>query len=78
MEVAAFIVSLAALGFTVVQYFRQEGLQRRVTEIEEARRQEEITSRLVADVTVRTAKEWLPGRHSLETFPWSFTIEVRL
>jgi hypothetical protein len=37
----------------VFSFFRQFGLQRRMTEIEEARRQEEVTASMRADLTAR-------------------------
>jgi len=53
MDVLALIVAALALGFAVFSFFRQFGLQRRITEIEEDRRREEVTARLRADVTAR-------------------------
>jgi hypothetical protein len=50
MEGWALLVAFLALAFSVFSFIRQFSLQRRVTEIEEARRQEEVQARLAADV----------------------------
>jgi hypothetical protein len=44
-------LSVLALGFAAYSFLRQFKLQRRLTEIEEGRRQDEVTRRLEADVT---------------------------
>jgi hypothetical protein len=48
----ALAVAVVAAAFSIYAFFRQFALQRRVTDIEQARREEEVASRLVADVTV--------------------------
>ena len=53
MDVLALIVAALALGFAVFSFFRQFGLQRRITEMAEAQRREEVTASLRADVTAR-------------------------
>lgn len=55
MDAAAvpIIISLGALVVAGYVGLRQLGLQQRVTKIEEARREEEVTSRLEAEVTAR-------------------------
>lgn len=57
MDVAAILVSLLALGFAIYSFVRQFGLQRRVTSIEVARREEEVAARLVADLTAAVKRE---------------------
>jgi hypothetical protein len=52
-DIAALGIGALALIGTVVIGVRQTSLQRRVTEVEEARREEEVQSRLEADVTAR-------------------------
>lgn len=56
MDVLALIASGIAIGFSVFAFFRQDSLQRRVAEIEEARRHDEVTSQLQADVTASFEK----------------------
>jgi len=50
---AAFIISVLALVGATYVGVRQLILQGRVTKIEEARRQEEVESKLMAEVTAR-------------------------
>ena len=61
MEVLALIVAALALGFSVFSFFRQFGLQRRLTEIEEGRRREEVESKMSADVTARFERRVTSG-----------------
>lgn len=68
MEGWALAVAVLALLLSAFAFFKQFPLQRRVTDIEEARRQEEVASRLVADVTARTAKEPQHGSLAESTY----------
>jgi hypothetical protein len=51
LDIIALVVSAAALGFSGFAFSRQYGIQRRLAVIEEARREEEVGSRLRADLT---------------------------
>jgi hypothetical protein len=55
------LAAVAALLLSAIVFLKQFPLQRRVTEIEEARRQEEVASRLVADVAAAIEHEARPG-----------------
>ena len=50
-NIITWTISLAALTLAVVSFTRQHGLQKRLAAIEEARREEELGSRLRAEVT---------------------------
>jgi hypothetical protein len=50
MEVVAITISVLALGVSIFFALRQDSLQRRLTSIEEARREEEVLRQRKADV----------------------------
>jgi hypothetical protein len=56
MDEMAAGLGVLALGFAVYSFFQQFRLQRRVTSIEEARRNEEVAARLVAWPLLSRAK----------------------
>jgi hypothetical protein len=66
MEVVAVVISFLALGFAVYSFARQFRLQRRVASIEEARREDELAARLVADVTAFVSRERREDRMSTD------------
>jgi hypothetical protein len=51
MDVASLVVAICALLAALYVGLRQVGMQKHMTKIEEARRQEEVTSKQEADVT---------------------------
>lgn len=67
MEIASFILSLAAIGFSAYAFARQFQLQRKLAAIEQARRDEEVASRLVADVTASVRRH---AREKLDADWW--------
>ena len=69
MEGWALAVAVLAFVFSAFAFLKQFSLQRRVTDIEEARRQDEVTSRLVADVTAMIEHESRPGS-ALADYTW--------
>jgi hypothetical protein len=56
-DVVAILVSLVALAFSIYAWIRGFGITKRLAAIEEARRDEELTSRQSASVTVRLRKD---------------------
>jgi hypothetical protein len=56
-EVGSLILSGIAILVSIVLFIRQHSLQGQLTAIEEARRDEELAARLVADVTARIDTE---------------------
>jgi hypothetical protein len=66
MEAVAVMLSALAFLFAIYSYARQVGLQRRVTSIEESRREEEVAARMAADLTVVVKRELKKGAWSHE------------
>lgn len=64
METLAVVIAGLALLLAGYSFLRQFAIQRRLAAIEEVRRNEEVASRLIADVTVRAEKEapWVADR----------------
>ncbi|HVE45877.1 MAG TPA: hypothetical protein VNA57_03900 [Acidimicrobiales bacterium] len=60
MELAAILVSLLAVAVSALFAWRGEKTSKRVTAIEEARRQEEVLLQQTADVTARIDRERYP------------------
>jgi hypothetical protein len=52
-ETASLVLSALAIAVSVIVFLRQDGLQSRLAKIEEDRRDEEVASRLVGDLTAR-------------------------
>ena len=70
---ASIIISLLALAASIIVGVRQLILQGRVTKIEVARRQEEVTSGLMAEVTARF--ESYRRYTNMQTMAYKFVLE---
>jgi hypothetical protein len=70
MEVAALIIAVVSLAVSFYFASRQAGLQRRMAEIEEARRQDEIRATQRADITAAFEK----GVDSRGRTTWRFVL----
>jgi hypothetical protein len=70
---AALITSIIALAVALIVGAAQLILQRRMTKIEEARRQEEVTSKLTAEVTARF--ESYPRYAQIQVPAYRFVLE---
>jgi hypothetical protein len=75
-DVVTWVLAAAAIIVSLVTFSRQHGLQRRLTVIEEARREEEVEARSRADVTAHV----LSGRLVLKNMgpAPAFSVDVSL